>query len=62
MKITEQKLLKLTSTLLMDFFQTPLDFGSCTCEIEDMTIADIQEYCRDWIKQNVNYEANDDQI
>lgn len=54
MEITEQKLLKLTSTLLLDF---------CQCQIlsrdfENMTVADLTNYCRGWIKQNVK-EFND---
>ena len=54
MEITEQKLLKLTSTLLLDFCQCQM----LSRNFENMTVADLTNYCRGWIKQNVK-EFND---
>lgn len=52
--MTEQKLLKLTTTLMIDFLKD-ID----PSEFDRITIADINTFCREWIKQNVNLEKQD---
>ena len=51
MDVTEQKLLQLTSSLLLDFLcwnhKNDID-------VDYLTIADLRKFCREWIKQNVN--------
>ena len=54
----KQKLLKLTSTLLIDFLKAHLEVGS---SLDSMTVADIHNYCREWIKQNVRESREKDE-
>ena len=50
MQITESKLLQLTSSLLLDFLcwnhKNEIDMNF-------LTVADLRNHCREWIKQNV---------
>jgi hypothetical protein len=50
---SEQQLLKITSTLTLDFL--------CSFKNEDLntlTVADIRYFCRAWIKQNVKFDSS----
>lgn len=47
---SEQKLLRLTSTILLDFIRSHIELKDA---LGDMTVADIQNYCKGWIKENV---------
>ena len=49
--LSEQKLLKLTSTIMLDFLN---DLNGW--DRERITVADIQNYCREWIIANVRDE------
>ena len=53
MEFGEQRLLKLCSTLLLDWhsYMAENEFTD-----EDVTVADVQFFCKDWIKQNVDFE------
>ena len=47
-KISEQKLIRLTVTLMIDYLKELSNE-----DINKITIADIQNYCTGWIKENV---------
>ena len=48
-EFSEQKLLKLTSCLMVDYLKYHLDHS---LELENLTFGDIAKYCREWIKEN----------
>ena len=52
MEFGEQRLLKLCSTLLLDWHSYMVENEFID---EDVTVADVQFFCKDWIKQNVDF-------
>ena len=54
--LSEQKLLKLTSCLMTDYLRTLCGVYNETRELDDITLAEIRDYCREWIKQNMRDE------
>lgn len=55
MEINEKSLLKLTSTLIIDYHQWRHRIGLNDNEV---SIADIRNYCREWIKENLKDDAD----
>lgn len=48
--MNEQILLKLTSTLILDFMKFHTENGT---DFDEMTVSEIIDYCRLWIKENI---------